>query len=119
MAATVAPPMLDITRHCGASHGRSATAMSECVVAESEARSDLLQQWARFSDVSVEKCVKLNVKAKRQPYVALSRCLSNELAANAANPPTATSEVKVVEPGKAPDTGARVFKSLKSIFSSN
>ncbi len=85
-AATIAPPMLDVTRQCNAmSHGNT-TLMSECVVAESEARADLLQHWGKLPDEAVDRCVKLARKAKRQPYVAMEKCLSAELAGPPATP---------------------------------
>lgn len=88
-AATIAPPMLDIARACNAMAHRNTTLMSECIVAESEARADLLQHWEKLPDVSVERCLKQNAKdakAKKQPYVAMEKCLSPELSAAAAAP---------------------------------
>lgn len=73
-AATIAPPMLDVTRQCNANH-HNATAMSECVVAESEARAAILQRWSKFSDAEAEKCVKAGRKAKHNPYSAMAKCL--------------------------------------------
>jgi hypothetical protein len=75
-AATIAPPMLDITRQCHETTGRNATAMSECVVAESEARSALLQQWSKLADANVQKCVKIGRKARRLPYTTMAKCLA-------------------------------------------
>ena len=75
-AATFAPPMLDISRQCNAMAHRNTALMSECVVAESEARADLLQHWERLPDASVERCLQAGKKVKRQPYVALEKCLS-------------------------------------------
>ena len=65
---------------------RNTTLMSECVVAESEARADLLQHWAKLPDDAVARCLKAGRTVKRQPYVALEKCLSPELAATAAAP---------------------------------
>ena len=88
-AATSAPPMLDITHQCNAIAHKNATMMRECVVAESEARADLLAHWAKLPDASVDRCVKLGRKSKRQPYVAMQKCLSPDIAAaSAAAPPT-------------------------------
>ena len=83
-AATIAPPMLDITRQCDANTRHNVTAMSECVVAESEARADLLQHWDKLADVDVDKCVKLGRKAKRQPYTAMEKCLASAIALSGA-----------------------------------
>lgn len=80
-AATIAPPMLDISRQCNAMAHRNTQVMSECIVAESEARADLLQHWNRLPDASVERCIKLGAKAKRQPYVAMETCLAPDIAA--------------------------------------
>ena len=79
-AATIAPPMLDITRQCDAASRHNVTVMSECVVAESEARADLLQHWDKLPDGDADKCVKLGRKAKRQPYIAMEKCLADDLA---------------------------------------
>ena len=57
------------------------TAMSECVVAESEARAELLQNWTKYSDDSAEKCIKASRKARRLPYTAMAKCLSVEATA--------------------------------------
>ncbi len=70
--------MLDISRQCEAGAGRNATAMSECVVAESEARAELLQNWTKYSDDSAEKCIKASRKVRRLPYTAMAKCLSVE-----------------------------------------
>ncbi len=75
-AAALSPPMLDISRQCGANSGRNTTAMSECVVAESEARSEVLQGWSKLDDAQAERCIKLGRKAKRLPYSALSKCVT-------------------------------------------
>ena len=83
-AATIAPPMLDVTHQCNAIAHRNATLMSECVVAESEARADLLSHWSKLPDEAVERCIKLGRKTKRQPYVAMEKCLSSDLAGPAA-----------------------------------
>ncbi len=85
-ATTFAPPMLDISAQCGRNF-HSASAMSECVVAESEARAELLSHWAKYSDAGADKCIKLGHKAKRQPYTAMAKCLESETAAAAAQPP--------------------------------
>ena len=74
-AAALSPPMLDIARQCGANSGRNTTAMSECVVAESEARSEVLQGWNALDDAAAERCIKASRKAKRLPYSALSKCM--------------------------------------------
>ncbi len=88
LAAEVGPPMLDIAGQCGAVNRRNATAMSECVVAESEARADMLQNWAKYSNDDAEKCIKFGRKAKRLPYSAMAKCLSAEpTAASAAHTP--------------------------------
>ena len=85
-AATIAPPMLDVTHQCNTIAHRNATLMSECVVAESEARADLLAHWTKLPDDAVERCIKLGRKAKRQPYVAMQKCLSPDIAAASAAP---------------------------------
>ncbi len=77
-AATIGPPLFDITRQCDAGARHNATAMSECVVAESEARSELLQHWSKYTDDGAETCIKLGRKAKRLPYTAMAKCLSIE-----------------------------------------
>ncbi len=92
IAATIAPPMLDITHQCDASTRHNVTAMSECVVAESEARTDLLQHWDKLPDGDVEKCVKLGRKAKRQPYTVMEKCLASDI--SQAGAPTAAGEPK-------------------------
>ncbi len=79
-ATDVAPPMLDISAQCGRTF-HSASAMSECVVAESEARAELLSHWAKYTDAGADKCMKLGRKAKRQPYTAMAKCLEPETAA--------------------------------------
>ncbi len=79
------PPMLDISAQCGRQF-HSASAMSECVVAESEARAELLSHWAKYTDVGAERCIKLGLKAKRQPYTAMAKCLQPETAAVAVQP---------------------------------
>ncbi len=78
-AATIAPPMLDISHQCDVATRHNVTAMSECIVAESEARADLLQHWDKLPDGDVEKCVKLARKAKRQPYTAMETCLAADI----------------------------------------
>ena len=77
-AAQIGPPMLDITRQCDAVNRHNARAMSECVVAESEARAEMLQNWSKYPDDDAEKCVKLGRKAKRLPYSAMARCLATD-----------------------------------------
>ena len=79
-ANTFAPPMLDIAKQCNAMAHKNTTLMSECVVAESEARADLLQHWDKLPNASVERCLKAGKTVKRQPYVALEKCLSPEIA---------------------------------------
>ena len=74
------PPMLDISAQCGRNF-HSASAMSECVVAESEARAELLSHWARYTDAGAERCIKVGLKTKRQPYTAMAKCLAPETAA--------------------------------------
>ncbi len=76
-AADIAPPMLDISLQCGRIF-HSASSMSECVVAESEARAELLSHWAKYTDSGAEKCIKTSRKAKRQPYTAMAKCLELE-----------------------------------------
>ena len=79
-ATTFSPPMLDIAGQCGRTfHG--ASAMSECVVAESEARAELLSHWDKYPDAAAEKCIKLGRKTNRQPYTAMAKCLAPETAA--------------------------------------
>lgn len=77
-AATITPPMLDITRQCGASSRRNMRAMSECVVAESEARAEVLQKWNKLSDASAEKCIREGSKVKKFPYATLAKCVAVE-----------------------------------------
>lgn len=77
-AATIAPPMLDITRQCDANTRHNVTAMSECVVAESEARAEILQKWDKLSDASAQKCIKIGHKARKLPYTAMAKCFSVE-----------------------------------------
>ncbi len=79
-AAEVGPPMLDISRQCDVQSRHNATAMSECIVAESEARAELLQNWSKYSEGDAEKCIKLGRKAKRLPYSAMARCLTADAA---------------------------------------
>ena len=90
-AADIAPPMLDISRQCDASSRHNVRAMSECVVAESEARAELLQNWTKYSDSNAEKCIKAGRKAKRLPYTAMVKCMSPDAAptATTASPPLA------------------------------
>ncbi len=84
-ATDFAPPMLDISAQCGRNF-RSASAMSECVVAESEARAELLSHWAKYTDAGAQKCIMIGRKAKRQPYTAMAKCLEPETTAAAAQP---------------------------------
>ena len=77
-AADIPPPMLDITRQCDAASRHNVRAMSECVVAESEARAELLSNWSKYSDTSADKCIKVGHKAKRQPYTPRAKCMSLE-----------------------------------------
>ncbi len=79
-ATDFAPPMLDISTQCGRNF-HSASAMSECVVAESEARAELLSHWAKYTDAGAQKCIMTGRKAKRQPYTAMAKCLEPETAA--------------------------------------
>lgn len=81
------PPMLDISAQCGRAF-HSASAMSECVVAESEARAELLSHWNKYTDAGAQKCITLSRKVKRQPYTAMAKCLEPETAA--AGPAQAT-----------------------------
>ena len=82
VAATIAPPFLDINAQCEAAHHKNVEAISECVVAESEARSEVLREWAKVSDADATTCLKSSRKSKRLPYVALARCLSTDTTAN-------------------------------------
>lgn len=73
--------MHDIAAQCGASTRRNVTAMSECIVAESEARAEVLSRWDKLSDASAEKCLKLGTKAKtnkKYPYSTLAKCVAVE-----------------------------------------
>ena len=79
-ATNFAPPMLDISAQCGRNF-HSASAMSECVVAESEARAELLSHWAKYTDAGAQKCIAIGRKAKRQPYTAMAKCLEPETTA--------------------------------------
>ena len=81
-ATDFAPPMLDISAQCGRTF-HSASAMSECVVAESEARAELLSHWAKYTDSGAQKCITIGRKAKRQPYTAMAKCLEPETTAAA------------------------------------
>lgn len=80
-ATELAPPMLDISRQCDASSRHNVRAMSECVVAESEARAELLQNWSKISDGNAQKCIKAGRKAKRLPYSTMAKCLSVDASA--------------------------------------
>ena len=86
-AATTMPPLLDINARCEAAHRKNADAMSECVVAESEARSTILRGWDKVSDAKAASCLKSSLKNARGPYVALAKCLGNDVAEQA--PPAA------------------------------
>ena len=77
-AAKTAPPMLDINAQCEAVHKKNADAMSECVVAESEARADVLQKWDKVPDATAAGCLKLLGKGKRHPYGILAKCLADD-----------------------------------------
>ncbi len=81
VAATSAPPFLDINAQCEAAHRKNVDAISECVVAESEARSEILQKWDKVPDADAATCLKSSRKSKRLPYVALAKCLSTEVGA--------------------------------------
>ena len=85
-ATDFAPPMLDISAQCGRNF-HSASAMSECVVAESEARAELLSHWGKYTDAGAQKCISVGRKAKRQPYTAMAKCLEPETTAAAAAQP--------------------------------
>lgn len=87
-ATDFAPPMLDVSALCGRSF-HNASAMSECVVAESEARAELLSHWAKYTDAGAQKCIAIGRKAKRQPYTAMAKCLEPETTAAAAQPASA------------------------------
>ena len=91
-AAALSPPMLDISRQCGANSGRNTTAMSECIVAESEARSEVLQGWGRLDNPQAERCIKISRKAKRLPYSALSKCMTATLGGSEGQAGSAPSE---------------------------
>ena len=93
-AATLAPPMLDISHQCEIASGKNVTAMSECVVAESIARSDLLRHWDKLADNDVRICLKANQKAKRRPYSMLAKCLSVTEAGDPKAVPAAGAEPK-------------------------
>lgn len=75
-AATLAPPLLDITRQCETVARRNVTAMSECVVAESEARAEILQKWHKLTDAAVDRCIKLGKKSRKFPYTTIAKCLT-------------------------------------------
>ena len=77
-AATAMPPLLDINAQCEAAHRKNADAMSECVVAESEARADILRKWDKVPDATATNCLKLGRKSKQRPYVALAKCLDDD-----------------------------------------
>ena len=79
-AATTMPPMLDINAQCEATHRKNADAMSECVVAESEARADILRRWDKLPEATAAGCLKVKSKGKRLSYVALGKCLGDDAA---------------------------------------
>ena len=79
-AATTMPPMLDINTQCEAAHRKNADAMSECVVAESEARADILRRWDKVPEATAAGCLKVKSKGKRLSYVALGKCLGDDAA---------------------------------------
>lgn len=89
LAATVPPPLLDITRQCETIARRNVTAMSECVVAESEARAEILQKWHKFSDTAADKCIKLGKKSRKFPYSAMAECLAEPVEIRTSAPPAA------------------------------
>ena len=89
-ATSLAPPMLDINAMCEAGHKRNVDAISECVVAESEARSEILQKWDKISDADAQRCIKLSRKARKLPYDALAKCLPVVAAAPQTPDPTAS-----------------------------
>ena len=78
LAATFGPPLLDITKQCDLLSRHNATAMSECVVAESEARSEILRNWESYSDTAARKCIGLGRKARRSQYGVMAKCLAAE-----------------------------------------
>ncbi len=88
-AATTMPPMLDINTQCEAAHRKNVDAMSECVVAESEARAGILRRWDKIPEATAAGCLKTNRKGKRLSYVALAKCLGDDAADQ---PPTAVKK---------------------------
>ena len=79
-AATTMPPMLDINAQCEIAHRKNADAMSECVVAESEARADILRRWDKLPETTAAGCLKVKNKGKRLSYVTLAKCLGDDAA---------------------------------------
>ena len=77
-AATTMPPLLDINARCEAAHKKNVDAMSECVVAESEARAAILRTWEKVPDAKAAGCLKLSRKSVRSPYVTLAKCLGDD-----------------------------------------
>ena len=83
-AATTMPPLVDINALCEAAHKKNVDAISECVVAESEARARILQTWDKVPDAKAASCLKSSRKSARLPYVALAKCLGNDASDQAA-----------------------------------
>ena len=79
-AATTMPPLLDINARCEAAHRKNADAMSECVVAESEARATILRGWDKVPDAKAASCLKSSLKNARGPYATLAKCLGDDVA---------------------------------------
>ena len=77
-AATTTPPLLDINARCEAAHKKNVEAISECVVAESEARATVLRTWDKVPEAKAASCLKLNRKITRSPYVTLVKCLGDD-----------------------------------------
>ncbi len=77
-AATTMPPLLDINARCEAAHRKNVDAMSECVVAESEARATILRTWDEVPEAKASACLKASRKNERSPYVTLAKCLGDE-----------------------------------------
>ena len=83
-AATTMPPLLDINARCEAAHKKNVDAMSECVVAESEARAAILRTWDKVPDAKAANCLKLSRKSARGPYVTLAKCLGDDASVQSA-----------------------------------
>lgn len=109
-AATVPPPLLDITRQCDQITHRNATAMSECVVQESEARAEVLQKWERFSNGDAQRCIKLAGKARKYPYTTMAKCLAEPAASPGVAP---TAPVATKRKPKLPVVGATANGSAR------